>query len=108
MTNGANKASGKRLQSKPDDSANLSPTPLISQNGAGRKKACYFFCSSRRGAEDFIIEEKVLDEKNQTRPFHINVVAPEKLAGQKDLIERVIEFEKPVHVTYELEFAAGD
>ena len=74
----------------------------------GTKKGLLLFLQTATGAEDFAIEEKVLDEKNQIRPFHLNVVAPKKLAGQKELIERVIEFEKPAHVTYDLEFAAGD
>ncbi len=74
----------------------------------GTKKGLLLFLQLTTGAEDFEIEEKALDENNQIRPFHINVVAPEKLSGQRDLIERVIEFEKPVHVTYELEFATGN
>jgi phage tail-like protein len=74
----------------------------------GTKKGLLLFLQIATGADNFEIEEKVLDENNQIRSFHINVIAPEKLARQKDLIERVIEFEKPVHVTYELEFVKSD
>jgi len=70
----------------------------------GTKKGLLLFLQITTGADDFEIEEKVLDENNQIRSFHINIKAPAELIEQKDLIERVIEFEKPVHITYELKF----
>jgi phage tail-like protein len=70
----------------------------------GTKKGLLLFLQIATGEEDFAIEEKILDDNNQSIPFHILIRAPEKCLEQKDLIERIVEFEKPVYVTYQLEF----
>jgi hypothetical protein len=40
-------------------------------------------------------------------PFHVRVIAPETLRPQAALLERMIELEKPAHVTYDLVFQSS-
>lgn len=70
----------------------------------GTKKGLLLFLQTAIGLEDFEIEEQVIDENGQPHPFHIRVRAPLEGAMHKALIERIIELEKPAHVTYELVF----
>jgi phage tail-like protein len=70
----------------------------------GTRKGLLQFLQTATGFEDFVIEEQVLDEKGELRPFHIKVRAPADSKVHEQLIERIIELEKPAYVTYELEF----
>jgi phage tail-like protein len=91
----------------------------------GTKKGLLLFLQTATGVKDFEIDERVKDSGEQTRalnvrgfkidgrvedaerqirPFHLKIRAPEALRAQEDLIRRIIESEKPVHLTYELEF----
>ena len=71
----------------------------------GTKKGLLLFLQTATGVEDFEIEERVLDAGGRPRLFHIKVRASAEGAPHRTLIERIIELEKPAHVTYELEFA---
>ncbi|HEX8738167.1 MAG TPA: phage tail protein [Pyrinomonadaceae bacterium] len=91
----------------------------------GTKKGLLLFLQTATGVKNFEIDERVKDSGEQTRPlnvrgfkidgrvedaerqirpFHLKIRAPETLRAQEALIRRIIESEKPVHLTYELEF----
>lgn len=70
----------------------------------GTKKGLLLFLRTATGAKDFEIEERVKDGDGQVLPFHLKIRAPQSIQAQEDLIKRIIESEKPVHLTYELEF----
>lgn len=70
----------------------------------GTKKGLLLFLQMATGERDFEIEERIKDADGQVRPFHLKIRAPQATEGQKNLIVRIIESEKPVHLTYELEF----
>lgn len=44
------------------------------------------------------------EERGAPRPFHVRVRAPAAARPQETLIHRIIQFEIPAHLTYELEF----
>jgi phage tail-like protein len=60
------------------------------------------------GAEGFTIDDRVAGPDGSPRPFHMRVVMPAAAAAHRDLIERIIALEKPVHVTHEIDQAASD
>jgi len=70
----------------------------------GTKKGLLLFLQTATGVRDFEIEERVTDDDGQVLPFCIKIRAPQAIEAQKDLIKRIIESEKPVHLTYKLEF----
>jgi len=74
----------------------------------GTSKGLRLFLQTATGIEKFVIDENVVDKNGQRRPFHISVTAPVEGGPHKDLIERIIEMEKPAHVTFELAFESAD
>ena len=60
------------------------------------------------GASGFVIHEEVPGPDGRPRPFHVRIVAPAAASPHRALVERIIESEKPAHVTYGLEFAGSD
>lgn len=58
------------------------------------------------GVKGFEIDEWVVDDAGVPIPFHIAVHAPAQTASHRSLIERILEQEKPVYVTYELNFVS--
>lgn len=70
----------------------------------GTKKGLLLFLQTATGEKNFEIIERVKDAAEQIIPFHLKIRAPASLQAQEDLIRRIIESEKPVHLTYELEF----
>jgi len=56
------------------------------------------------GMAGFEISEIVRAPDGSTKPFHIRVIAPHESRYYQSMIERVIDQEKPAHVTYELIF----
>jgi phage tail-like protein len=67
----------------------------------GTAKGLQRFLITATGVSGFVIEEQV-----PGRPFHLRIQAPQAAAAYKDLIQRIIELEKPAYTTYELEVAA--
>jgi phage tail-like protein len=55
------------------------------------------------GTTGFDISERTAD--GRARPFHFSVIAPASVSADRDLIEKVIEMQKPAYVTFELSFA---
>ncbi len=70
----------------------------------GTARGLLLFLETATGVPGFAIDEQVLGPNGLPRPYHIRVRAPASTAAHRILIERVIELEKPAHVTYELEF----
>lgn len=65
------------------------------------------FLEVATGISGFAIEENPPDEHGSPRPFHLLVRAPPAAREVRDLVLRVIEAEKPAHVTSEVEFEAA-
>lgn len=70
----------------------------------GTRTGLIAFLETAIGASGFTINEQVAGAGNRPRPFHIRVQAPAGAEPHRALIERIIEFEKPAYVTYELDF----
>lgn len=70
----------------------------------GTKKGLLLFLQTATGAEGFEIEERVKDNEGEIKPFHLKIRAPKATEALAELIKRIIESEKPAHLTYELEF----
>jgi hypothetical protein len=62
------------------------------------------FLETATGLSGYRIEEEVMDEQGQARPFHICVRAPAGAERYRALIQQIVEAEKPAYVTYELRF----
>jgi phage tail-like protein len=67
----------------------------------GTAKGLRMLLEITTGETGFEIEEQVLGADRQPKPFHFRVRIPKTLARQTAMIERIIELEKPAHVTYE-------
>jgi phage tail-like protein len=50
------------------------------------------------GVQGYRVEETVLDESKQPLPFRVRVVVPRHAEHYLDLVRRIVEHEKPVHV----------
>jgi len=71
----------------------------------GPAKGLLLFLQTATGVAGFEVDERVAGPDGRPRPYHIRVRAPESAAVYRFLIERVVEIEKPAHVTYEIEFS---
>lgn len=70
----------------------------------GTNKGLLAFLELATGVSGFKIEETVIDDKSQTiKPFHLKILTPAKAGEFTDLIRRIVDTEKPIYVTYELE-----
>ena len=73
----------------------------------GTKKGMLLFLQTATGIQNFEIAENV-DLTGQPRPFHISVRGPKEGAQYSQLIERIVELEKPAYVTHEVSFNPAD
>lgn len=64
----------------------------------GTARGLALFLRSATGVDGFAIEETVLDDRGQVRPFVIRVLVPAGAARQRGVIERVIALGKPAYV----------
>lgn len=64
------------------------------------------FLEIATGLTGFTIDEAVPGSDGQPVPFHIRVRAPAAAQPHAELIERIIERQRPAYVTSELEFLA--
>ena len=74
---------------------------------SGTAGGLLLFLQAVTGERNFQIEESVPGPDGVVKPFHIRIRAPESTQPHRALIQRIIEFEKPVYVTYELEFGGA-
>ena len=64
------------------------------------------FLEVATGTRGFEVDEDLRTPDGARRPFHVQIRAPQTTAPHRALIERIIDSEKPVHVTYDLIFDA--
>lgn len=70
----------------------------------GTRAGLIRFLTTATGLTGFAIDEQVVGPEGQVIPFHIQVVAPAAAEPHRSLLARIIEIEKPAHVTYDLIF----
>jgi phage tail-like protein len=73
----------------------------------GTRQGLVLFLEIATGVTGFEVNEQILNEAGEPMPFHVRVIAPETLRPQAALLERMIELEKPAHVTYDLVFQSS-
>ena len=71
----------------------------------GTAKGLLCFLETATGIEGVAIGEHVLRAGARPRPFHVRIRAPAEALPYRDLIERIVEMEKPAYTTYDLTFA---
>ena len=67
----------------------------------GTKAGLVRFLETATGVEGYVVNEEV-DAKGRPRPFHFVVRVPAAAKRLRDLVQQIIEAEKPAFVTYEL------
>ena len=70
----------------------------------GTRRGLVRFLEAATGVSGFRVEESVDDEEGEPIPFHIRLVAPEAARPQESLVRRILEMEKPAHVTASLRY----
>ena len=70
----------------------------------GTCKGLTLFLETATGMGGFHVDEHVIGADGRVKPFHLRITAPGEVALHRSLILRIIELEKPAHVTYELIF----
>jgi phage tail-like protein len=73
----------------------------------GTRAALEDFLACATGCAGFTVEENPPDASGRPCPFYIRVHTPAEAARYSDLIERIVEGERPVYVDYEIVSAAG-
>lgn len=69
----------------------------------GTRKGLITFLETATGAEGFAIRENTT-RTGEERPFHLDVRAPAAAERYRELVEQIVQMEKPAYVTYELQF----
>lgn len=70
----------------------------------GTKKGLLLFLRTATGEQGFEIDERVKGSDGQPMPFHMIIRVPQTSQSRIDLIRRIVESEKPAHLTYAIEF----
>lgn len=70
----------------------------------GTRRGLLAFLETATGIEEFQIRENVAAAGGEPLPYHLDIQAPPEAASYRELIEQVVEMEKPAYVTYELRF----
>jgi phage tail-like protein len=70
----------------------------------GTAKGLFLSLHIATGLNGFSVTERVPAEDGTPLPFHIRVQAPAGALPYRAMIERIISFEKPAYVTWELVF----
>ena len=71
---------------------------------SGTATGLLLFLRTATGAAGFTIEENPAGPDGAPVPYHMRVRAPLSAAPYRGMVQRIIEFEKPAYVTYELVF----
>lgn len=71
----------------------------------GTRHGLELFLETATGLQGFVIEEEVAGADGRPLPFVIRVTAPAGARPHERMVRRIIDIEKPVHVTCELRFA---
>jgi len=72
----------------------------------GTARGLLDFLRTATGIRGFEIDEHVAGADGIPKAYHIRIRAPREAVPHKALLERIIEFEKPAYVSYELEFGS--
>jgi phage tail-like protein len=64
----------------------------------GTKEGLRRFLETATGVTGFVIDEP------GTQPFHLRVIAPKEIEPHRALIERIVDVERPVYATWEVQF----
>ena len=70
----------------------------------GTARGLLRFLETATGISGFAVDEAVPGPDGEPRLFHVRIRAPGEAAPYRTLIDHIIAEEKPVHVTYELQF----
>jgi len=68
----------------------------------GTKQGLERFLETATGLTGFEIEEP------HARPFHLRITAPKEAEPHRALIERIVEVERPVYTTWEVQFSPAN
>jgi len=71
----------------------------------GTRRGLCLFLETATGAKGFQVDEQPQVE-GKVKPFHLRITVPGGLLAHRNLIERIVELEKPAYVTYDLEFGS--
>jgi phage tail-like protein len=71
----------------------------------GTRHGLELFLETATGITGFEIDEAVRDSDGSVRPFHICVRVPAEARRHRALIEKIVEQERPAHLTYEVRYA---
>ena len=69
----------------------------------GTRKGLLAFLETATGQQGFAIREN-MTERGDQRSFHLAIRAPREAEPYRELIERIVQMEKPAYVTHELHF----
>jgi phage tail-like protein len=72
----------------------------------GTARGLLRFLETATGIPGFEIDEQVPGADGLPRPFHIRVHVPEAARRYRELIEHIVEMEKPAYVTFELDLSS--
>jgi hypothetical protein len=72
----------------------------------GTAEALLFYLQTATGVSGFHIEERVNGSDDRLIPFHIRIIAPKEAAPYRNVVKRIVQLEKPVYVTAEVQFQA--
>ena len=67
----------------------------------GTQEGLKRFLETATGTTGFVIEEP------EAKPFHLRVIAPQETKAHRTLIERIVDMERPVYATWEVQFSGG-
>lgn len=70
----------------------------------GTHAALERFLTVATGLAGFVVEENPPGDDGAPRPFHIRVRAPAQARRLGDLVRQIVDEERPVHATYDVEF----
>jgi phage tail-like protein len=105
----------------PDDFADSRPRPFPPGTGRlgelvawsayhtrwrGTARGLVHFLETATGASGFEVDDAPRDEDGTPIPYHMRVRIPGEVETLSDLIRRIVDHEKPAHVTYEVDVAA--
>jgi phage tail-like protein len=70
----------------------------------GTRRGLLAFLETATGIDGFQIREQAPGTHEEHRPYHLDIQVPPDAAAYRELIEQIVEMEKPAYVTYELQF----
>lgn len=73
----------------------------------GTRTALEEFLTVATGMDGFTVEENSPDSRQNPRPFHLRVRAPDAAKKYGELIARIVDGERPAYATYEIVYASG-